>query len=73
VKDACQRFVWGFLSIGIGQTNPELVFIELLTERKEDYLCRPLAQVAELVDAHVSGACAARRGGSTPFLGTQVN
>ena len=29
-----------------------------------------LAQVAELVDAHVSGACAARRAGSSPVLGT---
>ena len=26
--------------------------------------------MAELVDAHVSGACAARREGSSPFLGT---
>ena len=30
----------------------------------------PIAQVAELVDAHVSGACAARRAGSSPVLGT---
>ena len=30
------------------------------------------AQVAELVDAHVSGACAARRAGSSPVLGTKV-
>ena len=30
----------------------------------------PSAQVAELVDAHVSGACAARRAGSSPVLGT---
>ena len=30
------------------------------------------AQVAELVDAHVSGACAARRAGSSPVLGTQI-
>ena len=29
-----------------------------------------LAQVAELVDAHGSGPCAARRGGSSPLLGT---
>ena len=29
-----------------------------------------LAQVAELVDAHVSGACVERRAGSTPVLGT---
>ena len=29
------------------------------------------AQVAELVDAHVSGACAARRAGSSPVLGTK--
>src|SRR5690606_33706964 len=28
------------------------------------------AQVAELVDAHGSGPCAARRGGSSPLLGT---
>ena len=28
------------------------------------------AQVAELVDAHVSGACASRRAGSSPVLGT---
>ena len=28
------------------------------------------AQMAELVDAQVSGICAARRGGSNPLLGT---
>ena len=28
------------------------------------------AQVAELVDAHVSGACAVRCAGSSPVLGT---
>ena len=30
------------------------------------------AQVAELVDAHGSGPCAARCGGSSPFLGTMI-
>ena len=34
------------------------------------YELRNNAQVAELVDAHVSGACAARRAGSSPVLGT---
>ena len=29
-----------------------------------------IAQVAELVDAHVSGACVARHAGSSPVLGT---
>lgn len=29
-----------------------------------------VAQMAELVDAQVSGTCAARRGGSNPLLGT---
>lgn len=29
-----------------------------------------VAQMAELVDAQVSGTCAARRGGSSPLLGT---
>ena len=28
------------------------------------------AQMAELVDAQVSGICAAKRGGSSPLLGT---
>ena len=31
------------------------------------------AQVAELVDAHVSGACVERHAGSSPVLGTKVN
>ena len=31
------------------------------------------AQVAELVDAHGSGPCAARRGGSSPLLGTKTS
>lgn len=30
------------------------------------------AQMAELVDAQVSGICAARRGGSSPLLGTKI-
>ena len=30
------------------------------------------AQVAELVDAHVSGACVERHSGSSPVLGTKV-
>ena len=29
--------------------------------------------MAELVDAHVSGACAARRAGSSPVLGTKLD
>ena len=31
------------------------------------------AQVAELVDAHVSGACVLRRAGSSPVLGTNYS
>ena len=34
------------------------------------WILMKIAQVAELVDAHVSGACAARRAGSSPVLGT---
>ena len=41
------------------------------TTRDSAFLSRwTFAQVAELVDAHVSGACAARRAGSSPVLGT---
>ena len=38
-------------------------------ERKE-LVFTIFAQVAELVDAHVSGACAERCAGSSPVLGT---
>ena len=31
-----------------------------------------VAQVAELVDAHVSGACVERHAGSSPVLGTPI-
>ena len=31
-----------------------------------------LGEVAELVDAHVSGACVSQRAGSSPVLGTYV-
>ena len=31
------------------------------------------AQVAELVDAHVSGACVERHAGSSPVLGTHLS
>ena len=34
------------------------------------YLSVVYAQVAELVDAHVSGACVSQRAGSSPVLGT---
>ncbi len=34
-------------------------------------LLKPCAQVAELVDAHVSGACVERHAGSSPVLGTK--
>ena len=32
-----------------------------------------IAQVAELVDAHVSGACVERHAGSSPVLGTNLS
>ena len=37
-----------------------------------DVLKMTYAQVAELVDAHVSGACVERHAGSSPVLGTKV-
>src|SRR5580704_18496894 len=42
---------------------------DLTTQIPRPYVC-PVAQVAELVDALVSGTSAARRGGSSPLLGT---
>ncbi len=42
----------------------------LCTAKRKTNCAKPHAQVAELVDAHVSGACAARCAGSSPALGT---
>ena len=36
------------------------------------FSARRNAQVAELVDAHVSGACVERHAGSSPVLGTNA-
>jgi hypothetical protein len=41
-----------------------------LTRRKPTLYVSPVAQVAELVDALVSGTSGASREGSSPFLGT---
>ena len=43
-----------------------------LVFRSSDVLKMAYAQVAELVDAHVSGACVERHAGSSPVLGTKV-
>ena len=55
----------------VGVAGPSPVFrshSETTNRRNSSY-----AQVAELVDAHVSGACVERRAGSTPVLGTIQN
>ena len=50
------------------QKIPHVDFEEVINKiPRVDFVC---AQVAELVDALASGASAARRGGSSPFLGT---
>ena len=43
-----------------------------LVFRSMQMVAVPIAQVAELVDAHVSGACVERHAGSSPVLGTVV-
>ena len=43
-----------------------------LVFRSSDVLKMAYAQVAELVDAHVSGACVERHAGSSPVLGTKT-
>ena len=55
----------------VGVAGPSPVFRSQIEQKER--LRKALianAQVAELVDAHVSGACAARRAGSSPVLGT---
>ena len=55
----------------VGVASSSLVCRSFLNKPKRRYaFCLSLAQVAELVDAHVSGACVSRRAGSSPVLGT---
>ena len=56
----------------VGVAGPSPVFRSLIEQKRAlgKGLNETNAQVAELVDAHVSGACAARRAGSSPVLGT---
>ncbi len=51
----------------VGVASSSLVFRSMLKSCITDK-----AQVAELVDAHVSGACVERHAGSSPVLGTLV-
>ena len=50
----------------VGVASSSLVF------RSKLKIAEINAQVAELVDAHVSGACVERHAGSSPVLGTQI-
>ena len=50
----------------VGVASSSLVF------RSKVKIAETNAQVAELVDAHVSGACVERHAGSSPVLGTQI-
>ena len=50
----------------VGVASSSLVF------RSKVKIAEINAQVAELVDAHVSGACVERHAGSSPVLGTKV-
>ena len=55
----------------VGVASSSLVCRSFLNKPKRRYaFYLSLAQVAELVDAHVSGACVSRRAGSSPVLGT---
>ena len=56
----------------VGVAGPSPVFRSLIEQKRalKNGFSEINAQVAELVDAHVSGACAARRAGSSPVLGT---
>ena len=50
----------------VGVAGPSPVF------RSTFWIAHFKAQVAELVDAHVSGACVSQRAGSSPVLGTVI-
>ena len=53
----------------VGVAGPSPVFRSIIFIINQDRF-KFRAQVAELVDAHVSGACVSQRAGSSPVLGT---
>ena len=53
----------------VGVAGPSPVFRSIIFIINQD-MFKFRAQVAELVDAHVSGACVSQRAGSSPVLGT---
>ena len=53
----------------VGVAGPSPVFRSIIFVFNQDRF-KFKAQVAELVDAHVSGACVSQRAGSSPVLGT---
>ena len=55
----------------VGVAGPSPVFRSIIFVLNQDRF-KFWAQVAELVDAHVSGACVSQRAGSSPVLGTYV-
>ena len=50
--------------VGVAGSSPVFRSIGISIDEQQN------AQVAELVDAHVSGACVERHAGSSPVLGT---
>ena len=56
----------------VGVAGPSPVFRSYSDKGQEKQIVS-YAQVAELVDAYVSGAYVARRAGSSPVLGTSRN
>ena len=55
----------------VGVAGPSPVFRSIIFVLNQDRF-KFRAQVAELVDAHVSGACVSQRAGSSPVLGTVI-
>ena len=55
----------------VGVAGPSPVFRSIIFVLNQDRF-KFRAQVAELVDAHVSGACVERHAGSSPVLGTET-
>ena len=53
----------------VGVAGPSPVFRSIIFVLNQDRF-KFRAQVAELVDANVSGACVSQRAGSSPVLGT---
>ena len=70
IAEVAQLVEHNLAKVRVAGSSPVFRSINDRCGKRPLFSCTENAQVAELVDAHVSGACVERHAGSSPVLGT---